>query len=68
MKITKESDDIYTRNVTVEMTEAEWEFIIGLAAAYAVLENGTQTGSAANRLANSSKQYWEKNLDCSKLF
>ena len=33
MKITKESDDIYTRNVTVEMTEAEWEFIIGLAAA-----------------------------------
>ena len=35
MKITKESDDIYTRNVTVEMTEAEWEFIIGLAAVYA---------------------------------
>lgn len=64
MKITKESNDIYTRKVTVEMTEAEWEFITGLASVGAP----GHTVAAARRLANGSKPYWEKNLDYSKLF
>jgi hypothetical protein len=62
VKITKEPvPDIYTRKVTVEMTEAEWEFITGLAGA---------AGLAAEtiRLANGSKPYWDKNLDYSRLF
>lgn len=67
MKITKEPvPDIYTRKVTVEMTEAEWEFITGLAA-IAAQPLADHVGAAA-RLANGSKSYWEKNLDHSKLF
>lgn len=63
MKVTKEPvPDIYTRKVTVEMTEAEWEFITGLAAL------GAPAAPASRRLANGSKPYWEKNLDYSKLF
>lgn len=67
MKITKEPvPDIYTRKVTVEMTEAEWEFITGLARD-ATPMSGTACAAAA-RLANGSEPYWEKNLDYSKLF
>ena len=64
MKITKEPvPDIYTRKVTVEMTEAEWEFITGLAAA-----RDRAATVATIRLANGSKPYWDKNLDYSRLF
>lgn len=65
MKITKEPvPDIYTRKVTVEMTEAEWEFITGLADAAGLLA----ADGANHRLANGSKPYWDKNLDYSRLF
>ena len=67
MKVTKELDlDIYTRKVTVEMTEAEWEYITGLAADWAASIGATTV--AAARLANGSKPYWDKNLDYSRLF
>ena len=70
MKITKEPiPDIYTRKVTVEMTEAEWEFIAGMAADLsATLVATAAVAVAAQRLTNGSKPYWEKNLDYSKLF
>lgn len=69
MKVTKEPvPDIYTRKVTVEMTEAEWEYITGLAAAASAARSAAASSMPATRLANGSKPYWDKNLDYSRLF
>jgi hypothetical protein len=66
VKITKHGD-IYTNKITVEMTEAEWEFITGLAST-ACNDGVITAGSAAKRLAKGSRFYWHKGLDYSKLF
>ncbi len=67
MKVIKESFDIYTHKVTVEMTEAEWMAIKGFAA-YAARATGDRGDVTASRLAGKSDFYWNLNLDWSRLF
>lgn len=70
MKVTKESTDIYTRKVIVEMTEAEWLAIKGFAAARvrAVAGDALRVRAAAARLSQDSDYYWNLSLDWDKLF
>ena len=55
--------DKYTRTVTIEMSEADWEAYKSFAAAAAI---GT-AGRAASRLSLGSEPYWQLKLDWSKV-
>ena len=70
------NQDKYTRRVSVEMTEAEWEAFKGFAAAavgVAELEERYRRSAAAElaaakRAADGSLFYWNLDLDWDKLF
>ena len=65
------NQDKYTRRVSVEMTEAEWEAFKGFAATTATAAAGftaTIAGAAAKRAADGSLFYWNLDLDWDKLF
>ena len=66
------NQDKYTRRVSVEMTEAEWEAFKGFAAATAyraaATAAATTAGAAAKRAADGSLFYWNLDLDWDKLF
>ena len=66
------NQDKYTRRVSVEMTEAEWEAFKGFAAAIAhnaaLTAAATTAGAAAKRAADGSLFYWNLDLDWDKLF
>ena len=61
------NQDKYTRRVSVEMTEAEWEAFKGFAAA-AVGAGRGGAAVAAKRAADGSLFYWNLDLDWDKLF
>ena len=67
------NQDKYTRRVSVEMTEAEWEAFKGFAAAAEAIADfcaaaATTAGAAAERAADGSLFYWNLDLDWDKLF
>ena len=63
------NQDKYTRRVSVEMTEAEWEAFKGFAAEPArAAAAATAAGAAAKRAADGSLFYWNLDLDWDKLF
>ena len=55
--------DKYTRTVTIEMSEADWEAYKSFAAAAAI----GKAGRAASRLSLGSEPYWQLELDWSKV-
>ena len=63
------NQDKYTRRVSVEMTEAEWEAFKGFAAAAADFDEiAAAELDAAKRAADGSLFYWNLDLDWDKLF